>query len=58
MMQVPMLPISKWLKNRTRGTTFEQAGNYLFWITFCVLGQPLCVMLYYIWYVTRGQALA
>ena len=47
MSQVPMLPLSSWLKRKTRGTTFEPAGNYLFWITFCFLGQPAAVLLYY-----------
>jgi len=47
MSQVPMLPISSWIKRKTAGTTFEQAGNFLFWTTFCFIGQPLCVLLYY-----------
>jgi len=48
MSQVPMLPLSSLLKKRTRGTAFEQSGNFLFWITFCFIGQPLCVLLYYV----------
>ena len=47
MLQVPMLPISAMLKRQTKGTAFEQAGNYLFWMTFCFIGQPACVLLYY-----------
>ena len=45
--QVPLLPLSAWLMRRTRGTAFDQVGNYLFWSTFCFIGQPLCVVLYY-----------
>jgi diacylglycerol O-acyltransferase-1 len=48
MAQVPMLPLSAWLKRTTRGTAFAQSGNYLFWITFCFVGQPACVLLYYL----------
>lgn len=22
-------------------------GNVIFWITFCIIGQPLCIMMYY-----------
>jgi diacylglycerol O-acyltransferase 1 len=28
-------------------------GNYLFWITFCIFGQPLCILLYYRAYYMR-----
>ena len=42
-----MLPVSAWLKRCTRGTAFEQSGNYLFWVTFCFVGQPAAVLLYY-----------
>ena len=47
MAQVPMLPLSAWMRRKTRGSAFEQSGNFLFWITFCFVGQPLCVQLYY-----------
>ena len=47
MAQVPMLPVSSWIKRKTKATAFEQAGNYLFWVTFCFLGQPAAVLLYY-----------
>ena len=47
MAQVPMLPLSSYIKRKTKGTAFEQAGNYLFWVTFCFVGQPAAVMLYY-----------
>ena len=57
MAQVPMLPLSALLFQRTRGTAFEQSGNFLFWITFCFVGQPLCVILYYM-HATRWQQVA
>jgi hypothetical protein len=29
-------------------------GNYLFWISFCLLGQPVCLLLYYrSWYLKQ-----
>ena len=49
MAQVPMLPISAYIHRTTRGTAFEQSGNFLFWLTFCFVGQPLCVISYYMW---------
>ena len=42
-----MLSLTAWLGKRTAGTAWEQAGNYLFWTSFCVLGQPGAVLLYY-----------
>ena len=33
-------------------------GNYLFWISFCVLGQPVSVLLYYrAWYMREHPEL-
>lgn len=33
-------------------------GNYLFWITFCIIGQPICVLLYYrAWYMREHPEL-
>ena len=42
------MSLSKLLRRYTQGTAFEQAGNFLFWVTFCFVGQPLCVLLYYV----------
>jgi len=33
----------------------SQIGNVLFWISFCFLGQPLCILLYYHDYTMRNQ---
>ena len=32
--QVPLVPLSAWLLKKTKGTVFDQLGNYLFWATF------------------------
>lgn len=31
----------------------SQLGNVSFWISYCVLGQPICVGIYYYLYVTK-----
>ena len=46
-LQVPLVSISQAIETRTRGTTFEALGNYLFWCCFCFIGQPGCVLAYY-----------
>ncbi len=49
MAQVPMLPLTSWIKRASKGTAFDQAGNYIFWTTFCFIGQPMSVLMYYAW---------
>ena len=44
MAQVPLVSVSAEINKRTRGTAFDQLGNYLFWISFCFLGQPLAIL--------------
>lgn len=46
--QIPLIQItSMYIKYRPNSSF----GNYLFWITFCIFGQPMCVLLYYrAWY--------
>lgn len=34
----------------------EYAGNLVFWCTFCVVGQPLACILYYITWVDSHSA--
>ncbi|KAG9306982.1 hypothetical protein G9A89_000896 [Geosiphon pyriformis] len=52
MAQIPLIeltkPLEKW---RGKGTTL---GNVIFWVSFCVVGQPACVLLYYYqWVITH-----
>ena len=28
-------------------------GNYFFWLTFCIFGQPACILLYYYDFVEK-----
>jgi diacylglycerol O-acyltransferase 1 len=45
--QVPMLIVSAKIEQYCKDTPFSQLGNYLFWLTFCFLGQPAAVLLYF-----------
>ena len=42
--QVPLITLTSWYMKQW---PHSSAGNYLFWITFCILGQPMCILLYY-----------
>ena len=35
---------TNWLKKRLKN---DQIGNYIFWVTFCIVGQPTSLILYY-----------
>lgn len=40
--QMPLVAITKWMDKKLRGS----AGNVIFWLAFCVVGQPMGVLLY------------
>ncbi len=42
--QVPMIILSKWFISKYPNSS---AGNFFFWITLCIFGQPMCVLMYY-----------
>ncbi|XP_045811911.1 diacylglycerol O-acyltransferase 1A isoform X2 [Trifolium pratense] len=44
MFQVPLVLITNYLQNKFSNL---MVGNMFFWFTFCILGQPMCVLLYY-----------
>lgn len=44
MLQVPLVLITEHIHKRLKR---DEAGNIVFWLTFCVVGQPLSVLLYY-----------
>ncbi|KAM4124129.1 hypothetical protein ACB094_01G208900 [Castanea mollissima] len=44
MFQVPLVLITSYLQNKFRNS---MVGNMIFWFIFCILGQPMCVLLYY-----------
>ncbi|XP_047151750.1 diacylglycerol O-acyltransferase 1A isoform X3 [Vigna umbellata] len=44
MFQVPLVLITHHLQNKFRNS---MVGNMIFWFIFSILGQPMCVLLYY-----------
>ncbi|CAL0330296.1 unnamed protein product [Lupinus luteus] len=44
MFQVPVVLITNYVQNKFQNS---MVGNMTFWFTFCILGQPMCVLLYY-----------
>ena len=42
--QVPLMAITEQLKRRFHN---DRVGNVVFWVSFCFLGQPLSLILYY-----------
>lgn len=44
MFQVPLVMFTNYLQDKYRNS---MVGNMIFWIIFCILGQPMCVLLYY-----------
>jgi hypothetical protein len=47
-LQVPMVIVTEWLKRKIKKPF---VGNVIFWISFCIIGQPLCMIMYYHDYV-------
>ena len=41
--QVPLILLTKWLRKKLKN---EHVGNVLFWVSFCIFGQPATIMLY------------
>ncbi|KAL3675884.1 hypothetical protein R1sor_025832 [Riccia sorocarpa] len=44
MFQVPLVFLTDYLQRRFKNLML---GNMLFWFFFCIVGQPMCVLLYY-----------
>ncbi|WOL08183.1 diacylglycerol O-acyltransferase 1-like [Canna indica] len=42
--QIPLVVLTKYLQNKFRS---NMVGNMIFWFFFSILGQPMCVLLYY-----------
>lgn len=41
--QIPLVVITKYLYRKFPGSS---VGNILFWVSFCVVGQPMAILLY------------
>ena len=48
--QVPLISLTTYYMRCRPNSSF---GNFFFWITFCIVGQPMCVLLYYRAWVTK-----
>jgi len=57
MSQVPLVFITKYLDKKFPGSSI---GNVIFWISFCIVGQPMAVLLYTIdhWNITSRTTIA
>ncbi|KAH7681981.1 Diacylglycerol O-acyltransferase protein [Dioscorea alata] len=44
MFQIPLVILTKYLQKKFRSS---MVGNMIFWFFFCILGQPMCILLYY-----------
>ncbi|CAK0890637.1 unnamed protein product [Prorocentrum cordatum] len=53
MMQLPLVWLTDFLDRRLKGSLI---GNFVFWISFCFTGQPLCIMLYYFDFLPENRA--
>ena len=47
MMQLPLVAVTKYLYKKYPGSS---VGNIIFWVSFCIVGQPMAVLLYTIDY--------
>ncbi|XAR53453.1 Diacylglycerol O-acyltransferase [Bertholletia excelsa] len=52
MFQVPLVMVTNYLQKRFQNS---MVGNMIFWCFFSILGQPMCVLLYYHDLMTRKQ---
>ena len=41
--QIPLVAITKYLYRRYPGSS---VGNMIFWLSFCIVGQPMAILLY------------
>merc|ERR1712167_90063 len=47
--QIPLVQLTNYLAKRFKDRpSFKRIGNLIFWVSFCILGQPMCVLLYYL----------
>ncbi|KAL8488111.1 hypothetical protein ACS0TY_024409 [Phlomoides rotata] len=44
LLQVPLVIVTNYLQDKFKNS---MVGNMMFWCSFCIFGQPMCVLLYY-----------
>jgi diacylglycerol O-acyltransferase-1 len=47
--QLPLISFTNWTSKRLKN---DSLGNIVFWLSFCIFGQPMAVVLYFRAYVT------
>ena len=47
--QLPLISFTNWTSKRLKN---DQLGNIVFWLSFCIFGQPMAVVLYFRAYIT------
>ena len=53
--QIPLIFVTMPLENM-RGTNGQIIGNCIFWVSFCLVGQPLAALLYFFaWQAKYGS---
>eukprot|EP00331_Platyophrya_macrostoma_P023723 CAMPEP_0176438170 /NCGR_PEP_ID=MMETSP0127-20121128/19114_1 /TAXON_ID=938130 /ORGANISM="Platyophrya macrostoma, Strain WH" /LENGTH=472 /DNA_ID=CAMNT_0017822049 /DNA_START=290 /DNA_END=1708 /DNA_ORIENTATION=+ len=50
--QAPIMVLQSYAERIFR-TKNSQIGNVMFWISFCIIGQPFCLLIYYYLYVVH-----
>lgn len=43
MLQIPLVAITKYLYHKFPGSS---SGNFIFWVSFCLVGQPMAILMY------------
>jgi diacylglycerol O-acyltransferase-1 len=53
--QIPMIALTDVLQ-KVKGIRGKVAGNMIFWLSFCLIGQPLAALLYFFaWQAKYGS---
>eukprot|EP00249_Psilotum_nudum_P013156 c24184_g1_i1 orf=196-1641(+) len=52
MFQLPLVVLTKYVQKRFQSSV---VGNMIFWFFFCIVGQPMCILLYYHDFINQEQ---
>jgi len=44
MLQIPLIMATRWMASRLKN---QKLGNIAFWVSFCIIGQPVSAIMYY-----------
>eukprot|EP00957_Ditylum_brightwellii_P058851 4462107-Ditylum_brightwellii.AAC.1 len=51
--QIPLVAITKYIDKKIPGSSI---GNAMFWLSFCIVGQPMAILLYCVDYFTMKNS--